>query len=148
MKKLIVLITCLFSFIAAFEQNVAINNSSLPADASAMLDVSSNSKGFLVPRMTQGQRTTISNPANGLLVYQTDLDSGFYFNAGTSIAPNWIPIQSQLTGWSTKGNSGTTAINFLGTLDEKPLRFRYHNIIAGMIDSISFNTGIGFRSFD
>src|SRR3954462_5037721 len=148
MKKLLTLAAWLISFLSSFEQNVAINNSSVPPDASAMLDVSSSSKGLLVPRMTQVQRATISNPAKGLLVYQTDTDSGFYFNAGSAIAPNWIPLQSQLTGWSTKGNAGTTANNFLGTLDESPLRFRYHNLNAGMIDSISFNTGIGFRSFD
>src|SRR5437868_11984716 len=95
-----------FFFINANAQNVAINNSAVVADPSAMLDVNSNSKGMLVPRMTQAQRLAIINPATGLLVYQTDIDSGFYFNAGSAVAPNWSPIQSKLTGWSTKGNSG------------------------------------------
>ena len=40
-------------------------------DNSAILDVVSTTKGVLVPRMTSGQRTSISNPADGLLVYQT-----------------------------------------------------------------------------
>ncbi|MEO6490062.1 MAG: fibrobacter succinogenes major paralogous domain-containing protein, partial [Ferruginibacter sp.] len=51
-------------------------------DASALLDVSSTSKGFLPPRMTAAERTAIFSPANGLLVYQTDYPSGFYFFKG------------------------------------------------------------------
>ena len=60
--------------------NVGIGISS-PA-ASAQLEVNSTSKGFLPPRMTADQRTAILSPANGLLVYQTDYPSGFYFSKG------------------------------------------------------------------
>jgi hypothetical protein len=48
-------------------------------DPSAQLDVSSTNKGFLVPRLTATQRTAISRPAAGLLVYQTEAPVGFYF---------------------------------------------------------------------
>src|SRR2546422_9622383 len=37
----------------AHSQGVAINTSGAPADTSAMLDVASNTKGILIPRMTQ-----------------------------------------------------------------------------------------------
>jgi uncharacterized protein (TIGR02145 family) len=47
--------------------------------SSAKLDISSTAQGFLPPRMTAAQRTAIASPANGLLVYQTDYPSGFYF---------------------------------------------------------------------
>ncbi len=39
---------------------------------SAMLEVSSNSKGFLPPRMTYSQIKAISNPSTGLMVYDTE----------------------------------------------------------------------------
>ena len=37
-------------------------------NASALLDVSSTTKGFLPPRLTFMQRQTISTPAQGLMI--------------------------------------------------------------------------------
>ena len=51
-------------------------------DQSAVLDISSSNKGLLTPRMSLQQRNGIQNPATGLIVYQTDLLSGFYFYDG------------------------------------------------------------------
>ena len=51
--------------------------------ASALMDVSSTSKGMLVPRMTTAQRNAIASPAQGLLVYDTDV-KGFMFYNGTA----------------------------------------------------------------
>jgi uncharacterized protein (TIGR02145 family) len=63
-------------------QNVGVGTTE-PA-LSALLDVSSTSKGFLPPRMTAAQRTGIDSPTNGLLVYQTDYPAGlYYFNSGS-----------------------------------------------------------------
>ena len=50
-------------------------------DPSAMLEVKSTSKGMLIPRMTMVQRNAIKNPANSLLIYQTDNTSGYYYYA-------------------------------------------------------------------
>jgi hypothetical protein len=76
----IIIITALISFtIFANSQSVAVNTTGTPADASAMLDISSISKGFLPPRMTTIQRTGISSPANGLIVFDTDTKTYWYF---------------------------------------------------------------------
>ena len=64
--------------------SVSINVTGTPADSSAMLDISATTKGFLTPRMTTSQRTAINNPATGLLVFQTDSASGFYFYNGNT----------------------------------------------------------------
>ncbi|HSK13832.1 MAG TPA: hypothetical protein VK907_11495, partial [Phnomibacter sp.] len=48
--------------------------------ASALLDVSSTTKGMMAPRMTTAQRTAIASPAKGLLVYDTDVNSLFHYN--------------------------------------------------------------------
>ena len=46
--------------------------------ASALLDVTSTTQGFLPPRMTSTERGNISSPATGLIVYQTDGTEGLY----------------------------------------------------------------------
>ncbi|MDB4241849.1 DUF1566 domain-containing protein [Polaribacter sp.] len=53
-------------------------------DASAALDITSTTKGLLIPRMTETQRDAISSPANGLMIYQTDGTVGFYYYNGSS----------------------------------------------------------------
>lgn len=45
-------------------------------DPSAALDVSSTSRGFLPPRMTQTQRNAIVSPAQGLMIFCTDCGAG------------------------------------------------------------------------
>jgi trimeric autotransporter adhesin len=72
-------------------------------DGSSMLDVSSTTKGLLVPRMTASQRNAISSPATGLLVFVID-DNTFYFRANSA----WIPVLSTLQGdgqWITSGSN-------------------------------------------
>lgn len=83
---------------ALAQGGVGINGSTAAADSSAMIDVSSTSKGMLAPRMTSTQRAAISRPATGLLVYQTDGTAGFYYNGGGKNSPNWIQLStSQVT---------------------------------------------------
>ena len=65
-------------------QNVGINDDGSTPNNSAMLDVKSTSKGLLIPRMTEAQRTAISLPAKGLLVYQNDGTEGFYYYDGSA----------------------------------------------------------------
>lgn len=57
--------------------------------ASAMLDVSSVNKGLLLPRMTTGQRNAISNPAHGLLVFDTGLNGLVFYNGS-----GWVPVSN------------------------------------------------------
>jgi hypothetical protein len=82
MKKLIILISLYFISDFSFSQNVGIGTA-FP-HSSAALEVNDNSKGILIPRMTSIQRTAIANPAEGLMVYQTDETKGFWFFNGSS----------------------------------------------------------------
>lgn len=63
-------------------------------DASSMLDVSSNSKGLLMPRLSTEQRDAIVSPATGLMIYNITLNDG-QINVGTALVPNWIGIKGQ-----------------------------------------------------
>jgi len=58
----------LFGSLNIFSQGVAINTNGTAADNSAMLDVSSTSKGILIPRMDIAQRNLIGTPETGLLI--------------------------------------------------------------------------------
>lgn len=79
-------------------------------DASAQLDISSSSKGLLTPRMTSAQRTSITNPATGLLVFQTDATQGFYYYNGSS----WTNLSNTSASASNSVPSGTV-VSFAGS---------------------------------
>nr|MBP8249952.1 hypothetical protein [Chitinophagales bacterium] len=134
-------IFCLLMSNLLFAQNIAINTTGTVADASAMLDVTSTTKGVLIPRMTTAQRTAIVSPATGLLVYDNTLSSFFYYDGSA-----WKPILNNSTGWTTVGNAGTAAAtNFIGTTDDKPLMIRTDNIPSGMI-STGENLFLGYNA--
>ena len=56
----------------------------LTPDASSQLDITSTTKGLLIPRMNAAARGAIATPATGLLVYQTDGTTGFYYYNGSA----------------------------------------------------------------
>ena len=51
-------------------------------DESSILEVSSSTKGLLTPRMTETQKNAIDDPATGLLIYQLDVQDGFWYFDG------------------------------------------------------------------
>ena len=68
-----------FLFIGGAQaQNVGIGTTT-PA-ASARLDVSSTTSGFLPPRMTFAQRDAITTPAEGLMIYNTETKLPNFFD--------------------------------------------------------------------
>jgi hypothetical protein len=81
-------------------------------NASAKLEISSTDKGLLIPRMTAAQRAAITTPANGLLVYQTDSEIGFYVNTGTSASPTWTRVNSN---WTRSGNDISYSLGNIST---------------------------------
>ena len=85
--------------LANAQNGVAIAAATATADGSAMLDVQSTSKGFLVPRMSTTNRTNISSPATGLLVYDNTV-GGFFYWTGSA----WVEISAgALSGSGTVG---------------------------------------------
>ena len=93
------------SFLAqAQTDNVGVGTST--PHPNSILDVSSTSKGFLAPRLNTLQRT-LMNPlatAQGLLVYDTDLDEFCYWDGG-----QWVCFPTPGSGGSgTTGPTGPT----------------------------------------
>lgn len=73
----VLLLNFLLISIYCFPQGAAINTTGATAHPSAMLDISSDNSGILIPRMTKSQKLLIPTPATGLMIYQTDDTTGF-----------------------------------------------------------------------
>lgn len=141
-----ILVLSVFCFtLSGFAQSIGIGTTT-PA-ASAQLDVSSTTKGVLVPRVTTAQMNAIASPANGLLVYNTTAASFAY-----RTATGWVFLTGNASagaGWSTLGNAGTNAAtNFIGTTDDMDLVFKRNNIRAGMVNAGSTNTSLGVQTLN
>ncbi len=68
--------------------------------ASALLELQSNNKGILVPRLSTSQRNTIINPDRGLLVFDTDKGTFLFFDGSRwrslmFVNEEFIPPQSR-----------------------------------------------------
>jgi hypothetical protein len=61
--------------------NVGIGTST--PDASAILDLTSTTKGFLLPRMNDAEMNTISSPSEGLMIWETDSKSVSVYDGGS-----------------------------------------------------------------
>lgn len=83
-------------------------------DNSAALDLTSATRGFLLPRLSTTQRDGITLPATTLFIYN-NTNTRFEYNAGTPAAPNWVgflttnsPISfSQITSGVNSGQNLT-----------------------------------------
>jgi hypothetical protein len=104
MKNLIVLIVFLSTFLGS-AQSVGINTDGSTAEPSAMLDVSSTTKGFLPPRMTTAQRNMITSPATGLMIFCTNCgDNGelqvYEGSSWTKVGVTQGTTQGQMRYWN------------------------------------------------
>jgi hypothetical protein len=88
MKKIIILFAVLFSA-KIFAQNVGIGI--LTPDASAQLHISSTTKGLIIPRMTSAEKLLIASPADGLMVYDTDIKNFWYYDLAVA---TWKELNS------------------------------------------------------
>lgn len=84
--KQFLLAALLFSFVNnGFSQNIGIGTTT--PNSKALLDISSTTKGVLLPGMTTSQRLAISTPPNGLLVFDNDKNELHQYSGGS-----WTPI--------------------------------------------------------
>ena len=86
-------------------------------DASSALDVTSTTKGFLMPRMTTAQRTAIATPATGLQVYDTTTNSQWFYN-GTV----WVQGASKADGSKFTNDAANTRVALTNLSDGTTVR--------------------------
>lgn len=76
---------------------VAVNTDGNQPDSSAMLDIQSNSKGILIPRLSTLQQIQINDPGTGLLIFNTDSLDFFFYNGS-----RWLGLRDNtdtLSAW-------------------------------------------------
>lgn len=104
-QHIFVILTLIFFVHRAFAQNNVGIGTNTP-DASAILEMSSSNQGVLVPRLTSAQRLAVLTPANGLLVFDTDISCFFFYS---SAIPGWqnlcntAPVNG-VNCWDLNGN--------------------------------------------
>lgn len=110
MKFLSFVIFIGLSIVSFSQNNVGIGTNT--PDASALLDLSTNNKGILIPRLSSAQRIAIVTPANGLMVFDTDLDCFHYYSSNTG---QWENLCSGAGG--ANGADGADGIGITNTND-------------------------------
>lgn len=102
------------------------------ADNSAILQLKSTTKGFLMPRMSTTQKNSIANPAIGLMLFDTTLNQ-IQINTGTVGVPNWV-------GVGGTGLFGTLANNWV------PRAISSNTLVNGSIYDDGTNVAIGITT--
>lgn len=95
MKHLFALIFLLSAFEVLHAQ-VGINTTN--PHPSAALHIDSQNSGLLIPTMSESQRNSIASPAEGLMIYQSNGESGFYYYTGSQ----WVPFSGE-SKWIRNG---------------------------------------------
>ncbi|MEO7308514.1 MAG: hypothetical protein ABIR78_05865 [Ferruginibacter sp.] len=111
MKKIIISLLVIVQYQLLTAQTGSVGIGTASPNASAQLDVTSITKGLLIPRMTGAQRGAIGSPASGLIVYQTDGTAGLYMNNGTPVSPVWVYMYTSGSGILT-GTGAVTQVAF------------------------------------
>jgi hypothetical protein len=117
--RYITIILVFFQFNIICAQGVGINVDGSQPNSSAELDIKSTNKGLLIPRMMQAERIAVASPANGLMIFQTDGVSGFYYFESTwkLVGSNFVETQnlnSVLTFGTDAGNKKIVNVNQVG----------------------------------
>ena len=104
MKQIYILFIFLI-FSACGQAQVGINTSS--PDPNSILDLRSTNKGLLIPRLTTVQREAMSSGtfAQGMTVYDTDLDVMFLGYGAGSASTKWFALNAWETEYRTNNNS-------------------------------------------
>ena len=122
-----------------------------PPSSTALLDVASTTKGLLAPRMTTVQRLAIINPANGLIVYDTDVKSLQVYDAvggawnGFGAAPGIVSVANGGTGATTLTGyllgSGTSAVTASSTIPGTAISGNVSGNAANVTGTVAVTNG-------
>ncbi|MDA9002509.1 hypothetical protein N9H05_02355 [Flavobacteriaceae bacterium] len=133
MKKITLIALMLFTALGYAQVGINTNN----PDASSALEIESTTGGILIPRLTETQRDAISAPAIGLMIYQTNGTSGFYFYDGNI----WTKVDGADGDCGLDGNSSVWNLGNAGSATTFPGSFDLNGPITtfGNVSQININ---------
>jgi hypothetical protein len=124
----------------------------------AELDVNSTSKGVLFPRMSNAQMTAISNPSQGLQIYNTDANCMYFYNG-----QQWVSTLNSISALvnvgdvvqldnikirvASSGNRSMQIATVSGNISTSASTFNlYPSSNVGSTGGAGSETGIGWAS--
>jgi hypothetical protein len=119
MKKSILTLVVIVAIASLSYAQVAVTQDGSLPDNSAMLDIKSINKGLLIPRMSTAERLAIVNPANSLLVFDTDEKVFYHFDSSVS---EWESLKSSNNNSMIADTDNDTYITTEQTADEDTIR--------------------------
>jgi hypothetical protein len=142
MQKFLFVVAFLFGMLVFSKaQRVGIGTNT--PHGSAMLHVNSTSRGFLMPSMTEANRNAIINPATGLLVFQNNIEPGFYFYNGVE----WKGIPDNLGNHILNQNLNTNNYFLSKTGMDQGIRLLDNGAVSIRTKNIVNNTVTDAESF-
>jgi hypothetical protein len=136
----ITLMVACTSINTVYGQSVGISNTAITPDASSILELRTNNKGILIPRMVTTERDGITSPAEGLMIYNTTTNQFNFYNGTT-----WTALISyanvDLTGEVTSVGNVASLGSFTSLSLNTALTDETGSQLAVFSDSPSF-TGI------
>ena len=139
--------------------NAQVGIGTVNPDPSAILDLSSENKGMLVPRISSEKRNLISQPAEGLLIYNTTTKGFNYFQSGwkdflpnyktitanTAVSTTDATIDEPIADVTLRPSSGTYSVNFNSQYKNEPITTVTTVVTPGVV---SFNTANCFAALN
>ncbi len=127
------------AFVAlTFSANAQMGIGTTNPDASAQLDISATDKGLLLPRLTTSQISAITNPAAGLLVYNSSTSKfqGFSNKFSTKSQPLYVKANFNVNKDNSAGDGfgQTFTISYNTTLNS--INVGFENYTGNNIDII------------
>lgn len=107
-KLLLLLVFLMYLCVVNAQNNVGIGTAA--PNASSLLELQATDKGLLTPRVSSAQRLAIATPADGLLVYDTDVDCFFFYksNAWQNLCACFCTVTNGDTGPTGPTGAGAT----------------------------------------
>jgi len=121
-------------------QGISINDTGLPPDPSAALDIQSGNKGLLPPKMTTVQRDGIPSPAEGLIIWNITTGCPNYYSSGAW--QEWCAAKNFAIGGGLTLQNDTVSVN----LSQVGSAIAYSHVVLSSNTTSLYPAGMEFMA--